>query len=197
MPQNPIQGARLKEFISLWLWFTYNGTTHVCKNDLKKSAPKFGRTFFGSENSFTPRVCDQKWHFCAQNRGALPYIYIYIYGSGLVCRRKFCHFWHFFPSFIVRNGKFEMLQICPISPFTFLTKIAQKRPGTAVPSNFPKNETLGLQSQAFWVILIEIFSLCLRSLFCWASLSPNLSFYLSLSLSASLSLFLFLDLVID
>ena len=45
----------------------------------KKNAPKFGRTFLGSETSFTPRVCDQKWHFCAQNRGALPYIYIYTY----------------------------------------------------------------------------------------------------------------------
>ena len=55
----------------------------------------------------------------------------------------------FFPSFIVKNGKFEMLQICPISPFTFLTKKGQKVLGTAVPSIFSEKETLGLQSQAF------------------------------------------------
>ena len=69
--------------------------------------------------------------------------------AGSFAAANFAIFGIFFPSFIVKNGKFEMLQICPVSPFTFLTKIAQKRPGTAVPSIFPKNETLGLQSQAF------------------------------------------------
>ena len=57
-------------------------------------------------------------------------------GCGLVCHRKFCHFWRFFPSFIVKSGQKEMLQICPISLFTFLVKMTQKGPGTAVPSIF-------------------------------------------------------------
>ena len=57
-----------------------------------------------------------------------------------------------FPSFIVKNGQKEMLQIYPISPTTFLTKIAPKRPEIAVPSISLKKETLGLQSQAFFLV---------------------------------------------
>ena len=69
------------------------------------------------------------------------YIYIYIHGCGLVCRRKFCHFWRFFPNCIGKSGQKEMLRICPISLFTFLTKTTQKWPGTEVPSIFPKKDT--------------------------------------------------------
>ena len=57
-----------------------------------------------------------------------------------------------FPRFYSKNCQKEMLQICPISPFTFLTKVAPKRPETAVPSIFVKKETLELQSQAFLLV---------------------------------------------
>ena len=82
MPKNPIQGARLKEFKSSSLSGCGLCITepHMCaKMTSKKSAPKFGRTFFGSENSFTPCVCDQKWHFLRpKSRGVAIYIYIYL-----------------------------------------------------------------------------------------------------------------------
>ena len=46
-----------------------------------------------------------------------------------------------FPNFIVKNGEKEMLQLCPISLFTFLVKMTQKGPGTAIPSIFWKKDT--------------------------------------------------------
>ena len=88
-----------------------------------------------------------------RERDRYIYIYIYMYGCGLVCRR----------SFIVKSGQKEMLQICPISLFTFLTKIDQKRPETVVPSISLEKETLGLQSQAFLLVHLgfKIYFVCL------------------------------------
>ena len=60
------------------------------------------------------------------------YIYIYIYGCGLVCRRKFCHFWRFFPQFYSKTV--AKTRCCKFAPSLFLPK-----------------KGLGLQSQAiFW-----------------------------------------------
>ena len=65
------------------------------------------------------------------------YIYIYIW---LWARLppQILPFLAFFPSLKGKNGEKEMLQICPISLFTFFVKLTQKGPGTAVPSIFEK-----------------------------------------------------------
>ena len=42
----------------------------------------------------------------------------------------------FSPVLWKKSGQKEMLQICPISLFTFLVKMTHKGPGTAVPSIF-------------------------------------------------------------
>ena len=63
-------------------------------------------------------------------------IYIYIYGCGAICRRKFCHFYRVFPSFKVKNGQKEMLQICPVSVCSRSIEITQNWLETAVPSLF-------------------------------------------------------------
>ena len=61
-------------------------------------------------------------------------IYIYIYGCGAICRRKFCHFYHSIPNSIVKNGQKEMLQICPVSVRSRSIEITPNWLETAVPS---------------------------------------------------------------
>ena len=99
----------------------------------------------------------------------------------------------FFPQLYSKKRQFEMLQICPVSPLTFLTKIAQKKAWDCSPEHFPKNETLGLQSQAF----LGNFDRNFQSLspipffvgfpFLLICLSTSLSLSLSVSLPLSLS----------
>ena len=46
----------------------------------------------------------------------------------------------FFPSFIVKNGQKEMLQICPLSVCSWSIEITQNWLETAVPSLFVKKK---------------------------------------------------------
>ena len=62
---------------------------------------------------------------------------------GSLAAANFTIFGIFTQFYIVKSGQKEMLQICPISLFTFLTKIDQKRPETAVPSIFLKKRYVG------------------------------------------------------
>ena len=80
--------------------------------------------------------------------------HIYIYGFGAVCRRKKCHFYRFFPSFIVKNGQKEMLQICPVSVCSRSIEITQNWLETAVPSLFFKKSDWDCSFRPFyWFIL--------------------------------------------
>ena len=83
-----------------------------------------------------------------------PTAHIYIYGFGAICRRKFCHFYRFFPSFIAKNGQKEMLQICPVSVRSRSIEITQNWLETAVPSPFfQKNDRDCSFRPFYWFIL--------------------------------------------
>ena len=89
------------------------------------------------------------------------YIYIYIW---LWARLppQILPFLAFFPQFHSKNGEKEMLQICPISLFTFLVKMTQKGPGTAVPSIFWKKDTGTAVPGGFsWFIWVSKLIFCL------------------------------------
>ena len=83
------------------------------------------------------------------------YIYIYIYGCGAICRRKFGHFCRFFTSFIAKKGKKEMLQICPVSVHSRSIEITPNWLETAVPNPFSKKvigtAVSGLSMGSYWV----------------------------------------------
>ena len=86
----------------------------------------------------TPFLATNPRFWTAKKNQKYIYIYIYIYGCGLVCRRKFCHFWCFFLSVIAKRGQKEMLQICPISLFTFFDKNSPKMAWDCSPKHFLK-----------------------------------------------------------
>ena len=82
------------------------------------------------------------------------YVCIYIY-MGLICRRKFCHVYRSFPSFILKHGQTEMLQICPVSVRSRSIEITQNWLEIAVPSPFFQKSdwtaVSGLSIGSFWV----------------------------------------------
>ena len=57
-----------------------------------------------------------------------------------------------FPSFTVKNGQNEMLQICCVSVRSQSIEMTQNWLETAVPSPFFQKKWLGLQSQAFFLV---------------------------------------------
>ena len=82
------------------------------------------------------------------------YIYIYlslsIYGCGAICRRKCCHFC-FLPQFYSKNGKKEMLHICPISVRSRSIEMTK---------SFFQRKWLGLQTQPFFLVHLGLTVKC-------------------------------------
>ena len=83
------------------------------------------------------------------------YIYIYIYMAlGPFAAAKNVIFIVFFPSFIVKNGQKEMLQICPVSVCSRSIEITQNWLETAVPSLFFQKSDWDCSFRPFyWFIL--------------------------------------------